>query len=788
MIPVPQSEADRESHTSEMASQDSPLRRKFSEPIHANSTTSAQTTPSPPPVSQRSKCDFCGKLFETSSDISGDEALKKHIAAVHPHIVNGSTYDGATDQDEESQIDDDEDDEEDEDMPIAQENGSHRTVNSHEDENSDGAEDELVEASEVYDDGKERSELDKDDAGLGADGEVPEGESDVALSNQLHEFSREQDSASLEKRLHNFWNLHDVRRFSEDYDESTEGMTQRWKSVFHDSKRKRSDAPELQERPNPYKKSKVGRGEFLEITPLEEFLAQLRDPEMRSTEELYAITENAAYALKVWQDEFLAIDRLHKQATRHQLKQTSDPRKFERHQVFEDKKEAMLYGYKHDPKEDKVGHQNPFLQGGFKPTVAQYRKMAQKAGPNNPNPDGWPIIMRFDVEHVPKFQDPPREEFVGKATRKRKAAELEAANRANDSEDAAATETPAPNEPDQEHANPAKRRARTRRQAADAEPGESGNARTSSTRGRGGRARGRGTARVGSRAGSEAPLAPAPPAGGTPARSTPAADGPTQARPGPSQLVPIEPAPNGTSAAVSTPNPLLGGTPDEALDPAELARRQKIANSKNPKRTEAMLNHWARFNREGRVRNPKRSKAQIEADKAAEAARKAAEGPKPIGKKKKSTSPVVPTPPSSNAGIAPAPPTIPAPPTLAPGPHPHQHPHQHPLPPPPPHPHPHQHAHPHPHPQPQPQPQAHPHTHTHTHTPQLPPIASAPARGPLAPYPPPHLDPRAVAPFPPGPRGHPHLQPPPQPYRTPYPDYFSSYGGTGLPPPGYPRP
>ncbi|KAL2871058.1 uncharacterized protein BJX67DRAFT_343438 [Aspergillus lucknowensis] len=744
MTPVAQGEVDMESHTSGMASQDSPQRRKFSEPIDTNSI-SPQTTPSPSPVSHRSLCTRCGKYFESSLDVSSSDALKKHIAAAHPNGAKHSTYDGTTDQDEESQIYEDDEHSEDEGVRAVLGSDSQRTMDSDDDDddNVEGAEDELAEATEMYDDEKDRAEIEGDDAEPGGDGEVPEGESDVALSNQLHEFSREEDSASVDKRLHTFWNIHDVRKFSKEYDEVTAEMSATWTTVFHEPKRgKKRDAVELLERPNPYKKSRVGRGDFLEITPLEEYLAQLRDPEMRSSDELYAITENVAYALKVWQDEYLAIDKLQKLATRHNLKITNDPRKLERPQVFEDKKEAMLYGYKHDPKEDKVGNQNPFVQGGFKPTAAQYRKMMAKTGPNNPNPDGWPTITRFNVEHVPKFQNPPREDFVGKATRKRKAAELEASSRTNDSDEAGATDAPTPGEPDQDFVNPAKRRTRTRRQAAEAERNaEAGTARTSAARGRGGRARGRGAARTGSRAASETPLALAPTAAALTARSTPAADGSSQARSVPSQLVPIEPAPNGGKAAASTAKPVVGGPQDETLDPAELARRQKIANSKNPKRTEAMLNHWARFNREGRVRNPKRSKAQIEADRAAEAARKASEGPKPAGKKKKSESPSLSLPPRQDAGIAPAPPPMPAPPHLAPG----------------------------------------PHTQTH----QLPPIAAA--RGPLAPYPPPSLDPRAVAPFPPGPRGPGPLQQAPPPYRTPYPDYYIPYGAAALPPPGHPQ-
>lgn len=77
---------------------------------------------------------------------------------------------------------------------------------------------------------------------------------------------------------------------------------------------------------------------------------------------------------------------------------------------------------------------------------------------------------------------------------------------------------------------------------------------------------------------------------------------------------------------------------EAAVEDPEEARRQKILNSKNPKRTKAMLDHWERFNREGRIRNPKRSKAQIESDKAADETRKTKEVSRPAGRRRGSPS------------------------------------------------------------------------------------------------------------------------------------------------------
>ncbi|XRM41922.1 hypothetical protein ABZX51_005163 [Aspergillus tubingensis] len=721
MAPLPHNEAELDSHTSDLASQDSPLRRQFSEPLHAHST-STQASPSPSPMTHKSKCSWCGKAFESANDSKSQyDALKEHIATVHPQIAKFSMYEGA-DEDEESQLHEAD--------PQADDNAEVAAESEADDEEQDeAAANGVTEATEAYDNVNDQS----------VDGDEADGPEADALSNQLHEFSRGQDSVSLDQRLHNLWSVNDIRKFSEDYDEKSSDLDHSWSMVLRGPKRaqKREDN-EFAERPGPYKQVKAAKGEFLEMTPLEEFLAPLRDPEHRSTEELYAITENVAYALKAWQDEYMAIEKLHKVATRHNAKPTSDPRKLQRPQVFEDKKEAMLYGYKYEAKEDKVGNQNPFTQGGFKPTPAQFRKMTAKIGPNHPNPDGWRTIVKFGVEHVPKFQNPPREEFVGKATRKRRAAELEAANRemaASGSEEPT-IETPA--QTDTEEYGP-KRRTRGRRPGTEVDEAQaSATPPRGAVRGRGsGRGRGRGAARGGGVIASTEIYQPVAAATSAPRPSSGRGEhvaSSLQARPATAQLAPIEPAPSTTPtppASIQT-----GSTLEDGVDPAEQARRQKIANSKNPKRTEAMLNHWARFNREGRVRNPKRSKAQIEADRAAEAARKASEPPKPGKIKKKPEGGVYGEPARPNAGLAPAP--MPASTPLAPGPPTHH---------------------------------------------QLAPIAAP--RPSLTPYAP--IDPRAVAPFP-GPHGL-LQQAPLQPYRTPYPEYYSPYGAPapGLPPP-HPRP
>jgi hypothetical protein len=115
----------------------------------------------------------------------------------------------------------------------------------------------------------------------------------------------------------------------------------------------------------------------------------------------------------------------------------------------------------------------------------------------------------------------------------------------------------------------------------------------------------------------------------------------------------ISPMPEATFPAPLPPAPTPGRTP--TVEDPEEARRQKILNSKNPKRTKAMLDHWERFNREGRIRNPKRSKAQIESDKAADETRKTKDTP---GRRHGGTPPLAPLPtgnlaPKAPMGLAP---------------------------------------------------------------------------------------------------------------------------------------
>ncbi|KMU89090.1 hypothetical protein CIHG_06892 [Coccidioides immitis H538.4] len=322
-------------------------------------------------------------------------------------------------------------------------------------------------------------------------------------TRQPRQLSNSQGAMGVDERMLFGWKIHDVRSFTKDYHGEKDDLEPMWKKSFDGF-----------DRPKPYETEQAAPGNFLPITDPDIYVDLLKDPNSHSTEELYAITANAAKALEVWQDEYLAVDELSKWATRRVLKKTADPRKTEEFEVFEDKKEAKLYGYKHDSRRAKSDEKDA-------------------AAATDPyNVDGWEMVVKDGVEYVPGIRPLPRPEP------KRK-------NNSN-----AKTENG--------------RNAQKRPRAA-------------------------------------------------PASAPPTAIGTTATTP--------------TSRSTPAPATVYD---DPLLDPKN---QEKIKMSKHPKRTEAMIRHWAKFNSEGRTRNPKRTKAQIEADKAAAAAEAAQRAPS--GRKRK---------------------------------------------------------------------------------------------------------------------------------------------------------
>ncbi|KAI9783200.1 MAG: hypothetical protein M1839_004040 [Geoglossum umbratile] len=98
---------------------------------------------------------------------------------------------------------------------------------------------------------------------------------------------------------------------------------------------------------------------FRTITDPEKFLPSLKDPEVKSTASLYRSIENAADVLKAWQDEWMVIEA---RVAKLQQRKAHNPRAVPDSVVFEDQKEADLYGYRWDPNPKKRGQQDPAAQ------------------------------------------------------------------------------------------------------------------------------------------------------------------------------------------------------------------------------------------------------------------------------------------------------------------------------------------------------------------------------------------------------------------------------------------
>ncbi|OXV11870.1 hypothetical protein Egran_00367 [Elaphomyces granulatus] len=825
MAPAAQDDMGIEAHVPNLVNgQNSSFHRQFSEPLHVPSVR---------------KSIWCGKYFQTPGidETSHGDDFDQQVTPINPSIVKISMYDGEDDTDDDEGVNGDEEgdyvsdedeleeadeqqgedegDEENEETEagvedageqeqieydidfIAQHEGQDRNMTAEYGPDSI-MEEELTVENGVDLFGEEDAESTAGEeaeftAGDGMEGKLKELDDefvDEPEANKLRGFSEEQEHASVEKRLASLWNIHKVINFSTDYDDGIADLDYSWDCTFRQSKRlKKRHSADIPNRPNPYERDTVLKGDFLQITPVERFLEQLRNPETKSYDELYSTTSNVAHALKVWQDEYLAIDHLSKMASRQAMKKTVNPRKAENRQVFEDKKEATLYGYKHDPRDSRVGIQDPFVQGGFKPTTTQLRKGKTNVSADNLNLDRWPPIFKFGMEYVPRFQDLPKIPGEVKQTRKRKAAQMEAANSANETNGVAESTPVVGTENDIEP--PAKRQTRFsggKRPSAQETPqagtvpsnppvrhrATTGHGRGTSARGSFGReSAGRGISNHKASAASKGPsrgasdrtasnrggLAPGGGAPGrkasghgTPNRSTPVRRTQLRGNPGressnrkplvrsgqkhkasitpqssqpspvtpartsariparksqvnsvsPSSSLQARPAANkNVAAAPSTPNenpaptttisvsasdttaandsiPATSSPPattpatspnangDDSVDSVELARREKIANSKNPKRTEAMLNHWEKFNREGRTRNPKRTRAQIEAARSVEAHKKATEPTKPSPKKRRNAEATTNDEPPTKSIKTESPMLAPIQPTLAP--------------------------------------------------------------------------------------------------------------------------
>ncbi|EEA21730.1 hypothetical protein TMatcc_008846 [Talaromyces marneffei ATCC 18224] len=652
MAPAVKRSYDEETQSSDWTNEhpgSPPVKRPRSEPTQTlqgfnNSSIEASLSP---PVSDHHQinCPWCSESFDAPEDgvISAHNALKKHITLAHPRIANLSAHDDQS-KDDDSEIT----------MP----------------EHIDLVNTRLkgVLSSNVAAVTAPATDVDVTPAGSETPGIDLSLEAADTLDSKLHDLERQQvHAANAEKRLVAGWNFHDARKFNKDYDDATADLEDSWCYVFGDSKpTTKKGHSKKPTRPDPYLSSTAEKGEFLKLTPVEQFLDSLNDFESMPTDQLHAAAQNVYHALKTWQDEWMAIEELNKRVT-NKPKKSSNPRALDPIEVFQDKREAMLYGYKydptiHEPKKREANNettfkcQDPFVQGGFRPTAAQLRKMQTEAGKNNINPDGFKTMTRNGQEYVPKFQDPPLIPFDsrGSTNRKRKLpqGEIAALRQPSVHDSTTAFESDLDGQPFKRVTRSVNKTENPQTQTAPPSPGPRPHGKKRKARGGASHATQptnitsntiqptNHASNITFKQTSYSNIAGSPtgntlsfghetvPSSSSRAITSPPVDGLTsvasseQADMTPAPMPALAPAaPGAPPALAALPQPLA--EPGEVLSEAELRRRDKIANSKNPRRTIAMLDHWDNFHKDGRTRKPKRTKEQMEADRVADESRRA---------------------------------------------------------------------------------------------------------------------------------------------------------------------
>lgn len=164
-----------------------------------------------------------------------------------------------------------------------------------------------------------------------------------------------------------------------------------------------SDLPEpfIEDAPWPREADCEDRADYLlqtrfkPMTDLQDIIASLTKfpASQRSTETLYALAENAQHILKTWQDEYLMLDARTAPHMHPAKKACNGGRIPTAPEVFEDMKEADLYGYIYDPKK-LPGCQDPWAQrpgaekGGRRELrTRRTRDMLESAAPSDEDED-----------------------------------------------------------------------------------------------------------------------------------------------------------------------------------------------------------------------------------------------------------------------------------------------------------------------------------------------------------------------------------------------------------------
>jgi hypothetical protein len=225
------------------------------------------------------------------------------------------------------------------------------------------------------------------------------------------------------------------------------------------------------ERPQLYKAASPGNDGFAPLSDPQSFIKELHG---MSRGKLYALAANGQLALKLAQDEYLAIDKIIKRVKEQES--TLDPQTLEDPEVFEAEKEATLYGYKYVPAKPallngiKIGEASepaaipevekrevhlfadPMAQGGFYPLKwknSDYQKL-KAAAPNPNNIDGWEPVLKDGKKLVPRanprkpYWQEELDVYKKKSTHRRKPVEFDGPDedRPGTSSSADSVETP----------------------------------------------------------------------------------------------------------------------------------------------------------------------------------------------------------------------------------------------------------------------------------------------------------------------------------------------------------
>lgn len=139
-----------------------------------------------------------------------------------------------------------------------------------------------------------------------------------------------------------------------------------------------SEAFPTRPRPQVYSSQEIAPDGYLPLTDASDFLVDSLHG--LGASQLYALTANNAEALRQAQDEWINLERLANQIKTQDRFSSAykDPQALPSHEIFEERKEATLYDYKHEPN-------RPMLQTKFTlPTLTTDQEKFDLREPPNP--------------------------------------------------------------------------------------------------------------------------------------------------------------------------------------------------------------------------------------------------------------------------------------------------------------------------------------------------------------------------------------------------------------------